>query len=76
MEKESIFQQFRFLRQTVITLKIILDFDSMKTNMSAISKCKENIRSTCLLFKKPTFSVEKSEYWVLIFGAIFSFDYH
>ena len=41
------------------TLKIDLDFDSMKPNMSAILKCKENIGSSYIFFQKTTFSVEK-----------------
>ena len=41
------------------TLKIVLDFDSMKPNMSAILKCKENIGSSCIFVKKTTFSVEE-----------------
>ena len=70
VEKESIFQQFRFLRQT-----IILDFDSMKPNMSANLKYKENKGSSCLFIEKTTFSVKKkkSEKMGFAFGSYFFF---
>ena len=43
----------------IATLNIVLDFDGMKFNMSAIIKCKENIGSSYLFFQKTYFSMRK-----------------
>ena len=48
---KKIFQRIQFLREILIktfaTLNIALDFDGMKSNMSAIIKSKENTGSSC-----------------------------